>query len=231
MQTLLTNDANAAAIGEMTYGAAQGMKDFIMITLGTGVGSGIVANGSLIYGHDGFAGELGHVTIIVHGRQCGCGKKGCLEAEASMLVVTEKAIEGIKNGRLSTLEPFVHDPLKLMGDALFEAANKGDQFVIDLLSDAGYKIGKALAILIHIMNPQTIVLSGRGAIAGKILLAPIQQALNKYCIPRLAVNTELLISTLGFDGAIVGGAALVIEHLDNEKLTINPNQMRMEKTS
>jgi len=145
-------------------------------------------------------------------------------------VVTEKAIEGIKHGRLSTLHSFIDDPIKLMGDAIFEAANMGDQFVIDLLSDAGYKIGKALAILIHIMNPQTIVLSGRGAKAGKILMAPIQQALNKYCIPRLAANTELLISKLGFDGEIIGASALVMEQLDDKKLTTNLKQTRMEKT-
>ncbi len=144
---------------------------------------------------------------------CACGKRGCLEAEASMLVVVKKAIEGIKDGRISILKYIEEDHPKLVGDALMEAANNGDQFAIELLSDAGYKIGKALAILMHIMNPASIVLSGRGAIVGKILLAPIQQALHKYCIPRLAASTELLISELGFDAELVGAAILVMENV------------------
>jgi glucokinase-like ROK family protein len=231
LPTFIDNDSSVIALAEQQFGVAKSQSDVMVINLGWGIGLGMIVNGNIYRGHNGFAGEFSHIPLSEDGALCSCGKKGCLEAEASMLVVTEMAVEGIKNGRISTLNSFIDDPLKLMGDAVFEAANKGDQFVIDLLATAGYKIGKAIAILIHIMNPQTIVLSGRGAIAGKILLAPIQQALNKYCIPRLAVNTELLISTLGFDGAIIGAAALVMEHFDNEKLTINPNQMRMEKTS
>jgi predicted NBD/HSP70 family sugar kinase len=230
LPTFIDNDSSLIALAEQRFGVAKSQQDVMVINLGWGIGLGMIVNGNIYPGHNGFAGEFSHIPLSEDGALCSCGKKGCLEAEASMLVVTAKAIEGIKNGRISTLNPFIDDPLKLMGDALFEAANKGDQFVIDLLSTAGYKIGKALAILIHIMNPQTIVLSGRGAIAGKILLAPIQQALNKYCIPRLAVDTELLISTLGFDGAIIGAAALVMEHFDNEKFTINPNQLTMDKT-
>jgi glucokinase-like ROK family protein len=230
LPTYIDNDSSLIALAEQRFGVAKSQSDVMVINLGWGIGLGMIVNGNIYRGNNGFAGELSHIPMSEDGALCSCGKKGCLEAEASMLVVTEKAIEGIKNGRISTLSSFVEDPLKLMGDALFETANKGDQFVIDLLSEAGYKIGKALSILIHIMNPQTIVLSGRGAIAGKILLAPIQQALNKYCIPRLAVNTELMISTLGFDGAIVGAAALVMENFDNEKLTINPKRLAMEKT-
>jgi predicted NBD/HSP70 family sugar kinase len=230
LPTYIDNDSSLIALAEQRFGVAKSQPDVMVINLGWGIGLGMIVNGNIYRGYNGFAGEFSHIPLSDGGALCSCGKNGCLEAEASMLVVTEKAIEGIKNGRLSTLSSFVEDPLKLMGDALFEAANKGDQYVIDLLSTAGYKIGKALAILIHIMNPQTIVLSGRGAVAGKILLAPIQQALNKYCIPRLAVNTELMISTLGFDAAITGAAALVMEHFDNEKLTINQNQLAMDKT-
>jgi predicted NBD/HSP70 family sugar kinase len=107
-------------------------------------------------------------------------------------------------------------PSKALGDEILEAAGHGDQFAIELLSDAAYKVGKALAILIHIMNPQTIVLSGRGARAGKILLAPIQQALHKYCIPRLAESTQLLISNLGFDAELIGSAVLMMENFEKE---------------
>jgi len=230
LPTFIDNDSSLIALAEQRFGVAKSQPDVMVINLGWGIGLGMIVNGNIYRGHNGFAGEFSHIPLFEEGALCSCGKKGCLEAEASMLVVTQKAIKGIKNGHISTLNSFIDDPLKLMGDALFDAANKGDQFVIDLLSDAGYKIGKALSILIHIMNPQTIVLSGRGAIAGKILLAPIQQALNKYCIPRLAINTELLISTLGFDGAIIGASALVMEHFDNEQLTNNLKQSSMDKT-
>ncbi len=230
LPTYIDNDSSLIALAEQRFGVAKSQPDVMVINLGWGIGLGMIVNGNIYRGHNGFAGEFSHIPLSEEGALCVCGKQGCLEAEASMLVVTKKAIEGIKHGRLSTLHSFIDDPIKLMGDALFEAANKGDQFVIDLLSDAGYKIGKGLAILIHIMNPQTIVLSGRGAKAGKILMAPIQQALNKYCIPRLAANTELLISKLGFDGEIIGASALVMEQLDDKKLTTNLKKTRMEKT-
>jgi predicted NBD/HSP70 family sugar kinase len=133
-----------------------------------------------------------------------------------MLVVAEKAEEGIKKGRVTSLKPH-NGQSKLMGEDLMEAANQGDQFAIELLTEAGHKIGKALAILIHIMNPANIVLSGRGAKVGKILMAPIQQALHKYCIPRLSSGTELLISSLGFDAELIGAAVLVMENFDKEE--------------
>ena len=121
----------------------------------------------------------------------------------------------------------------MVGNAIMEAANRGDQFAIELLSDAGYKIGNALAILIHIMNPESIVLSGRGAIVGKILMAPIQQALNKFCIPRLVNSTQLLISDLGFNAELTGAAVLVMENFDKENKTqlIITKQTIMEKAT
>lgn len=229
LRTYIDNDSSIIALAEQRFGIAKSLKEVMVINLGWGIGLGMIVNGDIFRGYSGFAGEFSHIPLFEDGALCICGKQGCLEAEASMLVVVKKAIEGIKHGRLSTLHSFIEDPLKLMGDAIFEAANNGDQFVIELLSDAGYKIGKALSILIHIMNPQTIVLSGRGAKAGKIMMAPIQQALNKYCIPRLAANTELLISDLGFDGEIIGAAALVMENFDNEQLAMNTKRLNMNK--
>ena len=202
-----------AALAEQKFGIAKSLKDVMVINLGWGFGLGMIINDDIYRGHNGFAGELSHIPITDSNNMCACGKRGCLEAEASMLVVVKKAIEGIKDGRISILKYIEEDHPKLVGDALMEAANNGDQFAIELLSDAGYKIGKALAILMHIMNPASIVLSGRGAIVGKILLAPIQQALHKYCIPRLAASTELLISELGFDAELVGAAILVMENV------------------
>jgi predicted NBD/HSP70 family sugar kinase len=165
------------------------------------------------------AGEFSHIPLSEDGALCTCGKRGCLEAEASMLVVSKKAIEGIQQGRITSLKQIDEAHSKQMGDAIMAAANNGDQFAVELFTDAGYKIGKALAILIHIMNPEAIVLSGRGAKVGKILLAPIQQALHKYCIPRLERGTELLISDLGFDAELVGATILVMENFDKELKT------------
>jgi len=211
--TYIDNDSSLIALAEQKFGIAKDQKDVMVINLGWGIGLGMIINDEIYRGHNGFAGEFSHIPISDSSDLCSCGKRGCLETEASMLVVVHKALEGIKQGRISSLKYLEEDHPKLVGDAIMEAANNGDQFAIELFTDAGYKIGKALAILIHIMNPASIVLSGRGAIVGKILLAPIQQALTKYCIPRLAASTELLISELGFDAELIGAAILVLENM------------------
>lgn len=214
--TYIDNDSSLIALAEQKFGIAKFQQEVMVINLGWGIGLGMIIDGKIFRGYNGFAGELSHIPLSDDGALCTCGKRGCLEAEASMLVVAEKAEEGIKEGRVTSLKT-MQGNFKLMGDALMDAANQGDQFALELLSDAGYKIGKALAILIHIMNPANIVLSGRGAKVGKILLAPIQQALHKYCIPRLASGTELLISSLGFDAELIGAAVLVMENFDKEE--------------
>jgi glucokinase-like ROK family protein len=211
--TYIDNDSSLIALAEQKFGIAKDQKDVMVINLGWGIGLGMIVNDEIYRGHTGFAGEFSHIPISDSSNLCSCGKRGCLETEASILVVVHKALEGIKTGRVSSLKYLEEDHPKLVGDAIMEAANNGDQFAIELFTDAGYKIGKALAILIHIMNPASIVLSGRGAIVGKILLAPIQQALTKYCIPRLAAGTELLISELGFDAELIGAAILVMENM------------------
>ncbi|MBB6111078.1 Sugar kinase of the NBD/HSP70 family, may contain an N-terminal HTH domain [Mucilaginibacter lappiensis] len=226
----IDNDSSLIALAEQKFGAARSKDQAMVINLGWGIGLGMIVNGTIFRGSDGFAGEFSHIPLSEDGTLCLCGKQGCLEAEASMLVVTKRAIEGIKQGKLSSLKSFINEPLEVIAKAIFDAIDIGDQYVIDLLSDAGYKIGKALAILIHIMNPRAIILSGRGTKAAKIMLAPIQQALNKYCIPRLAAKTELLISSLGFDAELLGAAALVMEYLDDDILTIHFNQQPMDKT-
>jgi len=212
----IDNDSSLIALAEQKFGIAKSQKEVMVINLGWGIGLGMIVNGEIFRGRNGFAGEFSHIPLSEDGALCACGKRGCLEAEASMLVVSKKAIKGIEQGRVTSLKQIDEAHSKQMGDAIMEAANNGDQFAIELFSDAGYKIGKALAILIHIMNPQAIVLSGRGAKVGKILLAPIQQALNKYCIPRLSRGTELLISELGFDAELIGASVLVMENFDKE---------------
>lgn len=215
INTYIDNDSSLIALAEQKFGIARSQQEVMVINLGWGIGLGMIIDGKIFRGYNGFAGELSHIPLSEDGALCTCGKRGCLEAEASMLVVAQKAEEGIKHGRITSLKPH-NGQSKLMGDSLMDAANQGDQFALELLSDSGYKIGKALAILIHIMNPAKIVLSGRGARVGKILLAPIQQALHKYCIPRLSSGTELLISSLGFDAELIGAAVLVMENFDKE---------------
>jgi predicted NBD/HSP70 family sugar kinase len=216
LPTYIDNDSSLIALAEQKFGIAKWQKEVMVINLSWGIGLGMIVNGELFRGRNGFAGEFSHIPLSEDGALCDCGKRGCLEAEASMLVVSAKAIEGIEQGRVTSLKVTGSAQSKQMGDAIMTAANNGDQFAIELFADSGYKIGKALAILIHIMNPQVIVLSGRGAKVGKILLAPIQQALHKYCIPRLSGGTELLVSELGFDAELIGAAILVMENFDKE---------------
>ena len=217
----IDNDSSLIALAEQRFGIAKAQQNVMVINLGWGIGLGMIVNGEIFRGHNGFAGELSHIPLSEDDALCACGKRGCLEIVASMQVVAEKAIEGIHSGRATSLKSSDTAPPKTLLDDILDAAGKGDQFAIELLSDSAYKIGKALAILIHIMNPQTIVLSGRGARAGKILLAPIQQALHKYCIPRLAESTQLLISNLGFDAELIGSAVLMMENFDKEVKTVS----------
>jgi predicted NBD/HSP70 family sugar kinase len=209
----IDNDSSLIALAEFRFGAARHQKNAMVINIGWGIGLGMVLNGELFRGHNGFAGEFSHIPLFNNNKLCACGKTGCLETEASLLVVIEKAIEGLKTGRLSGLgNNFPTGHFEQDWEAIVSAAIKGDQYVVELLSDTGYSIGKGLAILIHLINPESVILSGRGTLAGKVWQAPIQQALNEHCIPRLAVNTTVAISTLGYHAELIGSAALVMEH-------------------
>ncbi|HVW58521.1 MAG TPA: ROK family protein, partial [Puia sp.] len=150
-----------------------------------------------------------HIPISESNTLCECGKRGCLETEATLRVVAKKAMEEIRAGKVSSLKPL--DSPEKMSEAVMTAANQGDQYAIELLAEMGFKIGKAIAILIHIVNPELIILGGRGTEVGKILLAPIQQALNKYCIPRLSEHTGVKVSQLGHEASLLAAAALVME--------------------
>ncbi len=207
----LDNDSSLVALAELKFGLAKNKDEVMVINIGWGIGLGMIVNGVLFRGFTGYAGELSHIPISESDNLCECGKRGCLETEASLKVITEKAMKGIKEGSISGLK--YDERPEQMSEAIFVAANKGDQYAIELISDMGYKIGKAIAILIHIVNPELIVLSGRGAEVGKILLAPIQQALNKYCIPRLSEFTGVKVSTVGRKAELIGAAALVMENM------------------
>lgn len=206
--TALTNDANAAAIGEMTYGAARGMKDFIMITLGTGVGSGIVINGQLVYGHDGFAGELGHVIVRRDGRQCGCGRKGCLETYCSATGVARTAREFL----VARPEPSLLRDIPtedIVSKDVFDAAVRGDKLAQDIFEYTGRILGEALADFIAFSSPEAIILFGGLAKSGDYIMKPIRKAIDDNILKIYEGKTKLLISELkDADAAVLGASAL-----------------------
>lgn len=206
----LTNDANAAAIGEMTYGAAKGMKDFIVITLGTGVGSGIVVNGQLVYGHDGFAGELGHVIMRRNnGRLCGCGRNGCLEAYSSATGLVRTAREYLDlqpevNSRLRTI------PLEtLTSKDVFDAALAGDEMAKKVFEFTGEILGEAFADFVAFSRPEAIILFGGLAKAGDLILNPIRETMEKNLLAIYKDKIRILFSALKeSDAAVLGASAL-----------------------
>lgn len=206
--TALTNDANAAAIGEMTYGAARGMKDFIMITLGTGVGSGIVINGQLVYGHDGFAGELGHVVVDPAGRQCGCGRKGCLETYCSATGVARTAREFlVARSEPSLLRNIPSE--EIQSKDVYDAAVKGDKLALEIFEFTGKVLGTALANFVAFSSPEAIILFGGLAKSGDYIMKPIQKALEENVLNIYKGKTKLLLSQLkDADAAVLGASAL-----------------------
>lgn len=215
VKTFIENDSSLIALAELTFGAARNKKSAMVVNLGWGIGLGLIINGELFRGHNGFAGEFSHIPLFLNNKLCSCGKSGCLETEASLLVVVEKAQEGIRNGRLTMLkQQQLTENFDRASQAVISAAEQGDKFAVELLSESGYSIGRGVAILIHLLNPETIILSGRGSSAGKIWQVPIQQALNEHCIPRLAGNTSIRISELGYNAEIIGAASLVMENYD-----------------
>lgn len=206
----LTNDANAAAVGEMTYGAARGMKNFIMITLGTGVGSGIVINGEVVYGHDGFAGELGHVRIVRNnGRLCGCGRTGCLEAYCSAIGVARTAREWLD---MSDEPSSLRGIDNISSKDVYEAAKEGDELALRVFQYTGHMLGNAFADFIAFSAPEAIVLFGGLARSKEFLTEPILEAMNGNVLAIWRDKVKLVYSSLKeSDAAILGASALAWE--------------------
>ena len=209
----MDNDSSLIALAELKLGSAKKRQNAMVINLGWGVGLGLILNGKLFRGNNGFAGEFSHIPLFENNKLCGCGKSGCLETEASMLVILEKAKQEINKGRVSLIKNIPVD-FEEASMIIIKAALKGDQLAVELLSETAYNIGRGIAILIHIFNPELVVISGRGAMAGNMMVAPIQQAVNKYCIPRLAAYTEIVVSSFSNSAELIGGASLVIENFD-----------------
>ncbi len=207
---IITNDANAAAIGEMTYGAARGMKDFMMITLGTGVGSGIVVNGQVVYGHDGFAGELGHVIVKRrNGRMCGCGRMGCLETYCSATGVARTAREFLEirseESKLRNL-----DIEAITSKDVYDCAIAGDQLAKDIFDYTGTILGEALADFVAFSSPEAFVLFGGLAKSGDLIMNPVRVAFEKNVLSIYKGNKiKILLSEMNeADAAILGASAL-----------------------
>ncbi len=210
MKVALTNDANAAAVGEMTYGAARGMKNFIMITLGTGVGSGIVINGEVVYGHDGFAGELGHTCAVRNnGRLCNCGKTGCLETYCSAIGVARTAREWLT---LSD-EPSVLRSLdSISSKDVYEAAKEGDRLALKIFEFTGKMLGQSFADFVAFSAPEAIVLFGGLARAKEYLYQPILDSMNANLLDIWRGKIKIVFSQLKeSDAAILGASALAWE--------------------
>ena len=210
MPVSLTNDANAAAVGEMTYGVARGMKNFIMITLGTGVGSGIVINGQVVYGFDGFAGELGHTNAVrYNGRACGCGKTGCLEAYCSAVGVARTAREWLE----SSSEPsLLRDVENISSKDVYDAAKQGDALALRVFQYTGHILGRSFADFVAFSAPEAIVLFGGLARAKEFLYQPMMEAMEENLLKIWKGRIKIVFSQLKeSDAAILGASALAWE--------------------
>lgn len=206
----MTNDANAAALGEMYYGAGKGMKNFIVITLGTGVGSGIVINGDVVYGHDGFAGELGHVTMVrgEEGRSCGCGRTGCLEAYCSATGVARTAREFLEKYDIpSSLREL--DPSAIESFDVYKAAVAGDELAKMIFEFTGKMLGEACADFTAFSSPEAFIFFGGLAKSGDVIMDPIKRSYDAHVLPIFKGKAQFLLSPLeGAGAAVLGAAAL-----------------------
>jgi len=210
---ILTNDADAAAIGEMIYGAAKDMKDFILVTLGTGLGCGFIANGEMIYGHDGFAGELGHTIVIPDGRQCGCGRKGCLEQYASATGIVKTVLEMLEYSyRDSKLKLLKKEDIT--SEEIFEAAKAGDKIALDAFDYTGKLLGMGLANAVAITSPEAIILFGGLSLAGDYIFNPTKKYMEEYLLNIYKNKVKIIPSALNDkNAAILGASAMVWKNL------------------
>ena len=214
----VTNDANAAALGEMLFGSAIGLKNFAVVTLGTGVGSGFVINGEVVYGHDGFAGELGHVVIDPQGRDCGCGRIGCLETYASVTGIVRTANISIgKSSQKSVLRAYPSD--KLTGRIITEAARDGDKLALEIFDYTAQKLGFSLANMIAISSPEQIIFFGGLAKAGDLLLTPTKKYMEQNLLNIFKNKVTLKVSELDRNAGVVGAGALIWKELEKTSQT------------
>jgi glucokinase len=214
----LTNDANAAALGEMIYGGAKGMKNFAMMTIGTGLGSGLIVNGDLVYGSDGFAGECGHVTVVPEGRLCGCGGHGHLEAYCSATGIKRTVYELLAKYNPPDC-PLSNIPMNEMSSkVVFDAAEKGDSLAKEVFQITGEILGRALADTVHYLSPEAIFLFGGAAAAGDYIFKPTKESMERHLMPVFRNKVKILPSELKeSSAAILGASALVWKEIEKNK--------------
>ena len=208
----IDNDSSLIALAELNFGKARNLNDVMVVNIGSGTGLGIIINGSLYRGSRGYAGEFSHVPLSNTNDLCSCGKRGCLEVETSLRVMVRKAKKAMAKGMRSSMNELFKDQGKQEIDHFLDAVVAQDPLAISILSNAAFQLGKGLSTLIHILNPECIVLSGRGAKAGKMLMPSIQQAINEFCIPRIADLTNIELSILTYEAELLAAASLVIEN-------------------
>jgi len=208
------HDTRSMALGELAFGQAKGKQNVICLNIGSGISISMILNGQLYRGNSGFAGEFGHIQVEPEGQLCFCGKIGCLETLASGTAMIRKAKNEIAEGATSLISNLVdHDLTKINSDIILDAAQKGDQFAIGLLSQIGEHLGKGIAVLIHLFNPELIIIGGELSKAGNYITDPIQQNLNKYTISKIRKDTQISISELGENAGIMGTLALVMDKI------------------
>lgn len=214
---VLTNDANAAAMGEMVYGGAKDMKNFVMYTLGTGVGSGIIVNGDLVYGHDGFAGECGHTMLVPGGRVCGCGIRGHLEAYCSATGMKRTAFELLAHYNATDSLLAGKSYQQLESKDIYDAAVEGDKVALEVFEITGNYLAQGIADTIHHTSPEAVFIFGGPTAAGDLIFDPIKKNLDKYLLPVFRGKVKILPSKLKMgDAAIVGASALVWKELEKK---------------
>lgn len=208
------NDARVMALAEYVFGSARDKNNVLCLNIGSGIGMGMILNGMVYHGNSGFAGEFGHIKVQEEGELCICGKRGCLETVASGAALVKRTIEEIGAGMTSKLPAIVNGNLsEISSKMIVEAARQGDQLAIDLLAEIGEFLGKGLATLIHIFNPEAIILGGDLALAEQFIIDPIQQTLNKYTIYNLKKDTAIITSSLRGKAAVIGAMALVMNNI------------------
>lgn len=215
----IQNDVKSIALAEYRFGAAQGKRDALVLTLDWGIGLGIIMDGKLRLGTSGFAGEFGHIPFIENGVLCHCGKRGCLETVASGSALARMAREGLQAGQDTLLKALSgEEPEKIEPKAIIRAAHEGDQYAINILAETGRNLGKGIAMLIQLFNPELIIIGGKMAEARQYLTTPIQQSINTYCMTQLRERTEIALSKLGTQAGILGPVATVMERIFEHRI-------------
>lgn len=224
---LILNDARSGCLAEFRFGYAKTKRNILVLSMDGGLGLGIIQDGKLQSGTSGFAGEFGHIPFVDDGLLCHCGKRGCLETVASGTALVRMAKERVKSGHSSLLNELTAQEInRIEPRMIIEAAHKGDQFAINILSEIGINLGKGIAILIQLFNPELIILQGTIAQAKQYITTPIQQSINTYCMTQLRERTSIALSELGRNTGILGAVAAVMENTFSKQIEVAKAQLK-----